>query len=144
MLDTMVAVHKGLVASGRTLDDFRIVSEAIVCCGRDEAELATAEEGVRMLLSFYGSTPAYRPVLDAHGWGELQPRLRQMTREGRWSEMGSLIDDTMLRTLAIHGTPTRVAAELHDRFDGVADRVGFYFPYAIDDEVIGELLDALR
>ena len=41
-----------------------------VCCGRDERELAKADAGTRTLLAFYGSTPAYAPVLELHGWSE--------------------------------------------------------------------------
>ena len=141
---TLVAVDKGLVASGRTRDDFDIVCESIVCVGRDDAELATAAEGVRFLLSFYGSTPAYRPVLDAHGWGDLQSELNAMTKQNQWDRMPALIDDEMLRTLAVVGTPTEVAAQLVARFHGVAERVAFYFPYAIADDLIAEVVAAVR
>lgn len=141
---TLVAVDRGLTASNRTRDDFSIICESIICVGRDDAELATAAEGVRFLLSFYGSTPAYRPVLDAHGWGDLQLELNAMTKSNQWERMPALIDDEMLRTLAVVGSPTEVADQLVARFDGVATRVGFYFPYAVADDCIGELVDAVR
>ena len=141
---TLVAVDRGLAASGRTRDEFAVVCESIICCGRDEAEMAAARDGVRMLLSFYGSTPAYRPVLDAHGWGDLQGELNVMTKSNQWDRMPDLIDDEMLATLAVVGTPDEVAAELVRRFEGVATRVGFYFPYAIADDCIGELVAAVR
>ena len=45
--------------------------------GRDRRrprQTATAAASVtRAQLAFYGSTPAYKVVLDAHGWGDLQP-----------------------------------------------------------------------
>ncbi len=69
--------------------------------------MATAVAGTRSLLAFYGSTPAYRPVLDAHGWGDLQPELNTLSKQGRWDEMGGLIDDEMLDTLAVRGEPGR-------------------------------------
>jgi probable F420-dependent oxidoreductase len=141
---TLPAVDNGLQASGRRRDDFTLLGEAIVCCGRDDAEMAAARDGTRMLLAFYGSTPAYRPVLDVHGWGELQEELRTMTRVGRWDTMASLIDDEMLRTLAVVGSPSEVAGALVERFGGWADRVGFYFPYDVADDAIGELTDATR
>ena len=141
---TLPAIDRGLAASGRTRDEFSIVCEAIICVGRDEAEMAAADEGTRMLLSFYGSTPAYRPVLEAHGWGDLQLELNAMTKANEWDRMPSLIDDEMLGTLAVRGTPAEVAQQLVDRFDGVAERVGFYFPYGLADEVIGELVDEIR
>jgi len=141
---TLVAVDRGLAASGRTRDDFSIVCESIVAVGRDESEMSTAVEGVRFLLSFYGSTPAYRPVLDAHGWGDLQVELNAMTKSDRWAEMPALIDDEMLRTLAVVGSPSDVAAQLVARFGDVADRVGFYFPYTIADDLIAELVGDIR
>lgn len=141
---TLVAVDKGLAASQRSRADFSIVCESIVAVGRDEQELATATEGVRFLLSFYGSTPAYRPVLDAHGWGDLQTELNAMTKSNQWDRMPALIDEEMLRTLAIVGSPAEVADQLVARFDGVASRVGFYFPYAIADDLIADLVSSVR
>ncbi len=141
---TMPALERGLLTSGRTRSGFTLVGEAIVCCGRDEAELATARDGTRALVSFYASTPAYRAVLDVHGWGDLQVELRTMTRQGRWDEMAELIDDDMLRTLAVVGTPSEVGAALMARYGGWAQRLAVYFPYSIDDHLIGELVDALR
>lgn len=139
---TMARVTEGLAAAGRSADDFDIHAEAIVCVGRDEAEMAVAEEGTRFLLAFYGSTPSYRPVLEAHGWGDLQPELNAMTKAGRWDEIARLIDDEVLSTLAVRGTPGEVAAELHTRFGG-ADRLGFYTPYNVPDDTVAELIGAL-
>ena len=78
--------------------------------GRDEAEMATAATGVRGQIAFYGSTPAYRKVLDLHGWGDLQDELNRMSKEGRWAEMGDLIDDEMLDAFAVVAPPDEVAA----------------------------------
>jgi hypothetical protein len=121
-----------------------LIGEAIVCCGRDDQEMRSALEGTRMLLAFYGSTPAYRKVLDLHGWGELQEELRTLTRQGRWEEMAGLVDDEMLRTLAVVGSPSEVGRTLTERFGSWADRVAFYFPYSIADATIGELTSAIR
>ena len=117
--------------------------EVIVCCGRDEAELEAARLAGRWLLSFYASTPAYRPVLEVEGWEDLQPELNALTKSGRWDEMPGRIDDTMLATLAAVGSPAEVAADVVDRFGGLADRVGFYTPYLVADDTLGELVDEL-
>ncbi len=85
---TMPAVRAGLQASGRRAEDFTIIPEVIVSAG----DTAEAVAGTRRLLAFYGSTPAYRPVLAAHGWQDLQPELNAMSKQGRWQEMASLID----------------------------------------------------
>jgi probable F420-dependent oxidoreductase len=141
---TLPGVEAGLRASERTRRDLTLIGEAIVCCGRDDQEMRSALEGTRMLLAFYGSTPAYRKVLDLHGWGELQEELRTLTRQGRWEEMAGLVDDEMLRTLAVVGSPSEVGRTLTERFGSWADRVAFYFPYSIADATIGELTSAIR
>ena len=84
--------------------------------------------GVRGLLAFYGSTPAYRPVLDVEGWGDLQPELNALSKTGDFAAMVELVDDEMVETLAVRGTPEECAAELHRRFGDLADRVCCYFP----------------
>ena len=129
---TLPNIARGLEAGGRRSEDFSVVATAIVCTGRDEAEQAVADAGTRGLLGFYGSTPAYRPVLEAHGWGELQDELNSLSKQGRWSEMSGLIDDEMLATLAVRDEPAAVGARITERFGSFADRVGFYLPYAID------------
>ena len=110
----------------------------------DEAELETARLAGRWLLAFYASTPAYRPVLEVEGWGDLQPELNALTKAGRWDDMPGRIDDTMLSTLAAVGSPAEVADDIVARFGGLADRVGFYTPYLVADDTLGELVDALR
>ena len=140
---TLPAVAEGLARAGRSRSELTVTGEVIVCCGRDEAELETARLAGRWLLSFYASTPAYRPVLEAEGWEALQPDLNALSKEGRWDEMPERIDDTMLATLAAVGSPAEVATEIVDRFGGLVDRVGFYTPYLVADETLGELVDQL-
>lgn len=146
---TLPALDAGLAATGRPprgteRDQFEVVAEVIVACGRDESELAAAHTGARSLLGFYGSTPSYRPVLDVEGWGDLQPELNTMSKQARWADMAALVDDTMLRTLAVEGTPADCAAQIKERYGDVATRLAFYQPYAADPVTTGELLDALR
>ncbi|OUC76405.1 TIGR03617 family F420-dependent LLM class oxidoreductase [Gordonia lacunae] len=139
---TLPAVRAGLAAAGRGEDDFEVVPEIIVSVasgtGSDDDHAST-----RILLAFYGSTPAYRPVLDAHGWGDLQPELNAMSKQGRWQEMAGLIDDEMLHTIAACGTPAEIAAHIRDRVDGVSDRICLYQPGPIDVEPLAEIVDAL-
>ena len=140
---TLPAVERGLARGGRDRSDLTVTGEVIVCCGRDEQELEGARAAGRWLLSFYASTPAYRPVLEVEGWEDLQPELNALTKSGRWDEMPGRIDDTMLATLATVGSPREVATEIVDRFGGLVDRIGFYTPYLVADETVGELVDEL-
>jgi probable F420-dependent oxidoreductase len=127
---TLPAVAAGLETAGRSPAAFVIHPQAIVAMGRTDAELAAARAGVRALLAFYGSTPSYRPVLDIEGWGDLEPELNRLSKDGDVAAMSALVDDTMLATLAVTGTPEECAAEIARRFGGVTgvSRVCCYFP----------------
>ena len=96
-----------------------MVCEAIVASGRTEEEIAAATEGVKALLSFYGSTPSYKPVLDVEGWGDLQPELNRLSKQGEWAEMSKLIDDDVLRTIGVFGTPEDCGREIVQRFGAI-------------------------
>ena len=101
--------------------------------------------GVRGLLAFYGSTPAYVPVLEAEGWEGVQPELNRLSKTGDFGAMFELVTDEMLATLAVRGTPEECAAEIGRRFGDVADRVCCYFPgYEPPMEQIADLAGALR
>ena len=133
---TMPAVRDGLAAAGRQVKDFAVIPEIIVSVGEDHT-------AARRLLGFYGSTPAYRPVLEIHGWGDLQPELNALSKQGRWEEMGKLIDDDVLHTIAACGTAAEVAAHIRDRVDGVSDRICLYQPGPIAPETLAEVVGAL-
>lgn len=142
---TLPAVERGLATAGRSPDDLAVITEVIVATGRTDQELADAAAGAKTLLAFYGSTPSYRPVLDVEGWGDLQPELNALSKRGEWQQMTALVDDTMLQTLAVWGTPDECARRIVDRFGWLAGRVCCYFPYAsITDDTIAELVSAIR
>lgn len=141
---TIPALEEGMVAGGRARSDFEISYPAFVVTGRDEAEMAKAATGVRQQISFYGSTPAYRGVLDHHGWGELQTELNAMSKQGQWAEMADLIDDDMLNTFAVVAEPDRVAGELLRRFRGAVDRISFYAPYQVGEDFWTPVVEELQ
>jgi probable F420-dependent oxidoreductase len=140
---TWPAIGRGLATAGRERDDLEVTAEVIVGVGRSDEELEQAK-GVRFLLGFYGSTPAYKPVLDVEGWGDLQPELNALSKQGRWNDMTALITDEMVHTLAVHGTPDQVAAEIVRRY-GDCDRICAYFPgYPAGDDLIADFVRAMR
>ena len=141
---TLPAVADGLTRAGRSAGDLAILPQAIVAMGRTEEELRAATVGVRGLLAFYGSTPAYRSVLDVEGWGDLQPELNLLSKSGDLATMFGLVTDEMVETLAVRGTPEECAAELGRRFADVADRVCCYFPgYDVPLDHVAALAAAL-
>ncbi|MBJ7340080.1 TIGR03617 family F420-dependent LLM class oxidoreductase [Mycolicibacterium sp.] len=136
---TMPKVDEGLAASGRGRTDFAVVPEIIVSVSDEDPK----HTSTRQLLAFYGSTPAYRPVLEAHGWGDLQPELHALSKQGRWQEMGGLIEDDVLHTIAACGTPKEIAAHIRDRVAGVSDQVCVYQPAPIQVDSLARIVDAL-
>ena len=142
---TQPALMRGRAKAGRTdLDGFTVVGPAFTCAGRDETELAAAIKGTKDQIAFYASTPAYRSVLDLHGWGDLQPELTRLSKEGRWSEMGEAIDDEVLHAFAVVGTPAEVGKGLRQTWGDVAGRITLYAPYQADPSLLAEVLDATR
>ncbi|MCB0981648.1 MAG: LLM class F420-dependent oxidoreductase [Acidimicrobiaceae bacterium] len=141
---TIPALAKGREKAGKTMEGFEIVGPSFVVTGNTEEEMAAAAAGTRQQIAFYGSTPAYRPVLEAHGWGGLQDELNTLSKQGKWVEMGNLITDEILNTFAVVGEPETIAPELHRRYGDVIQRISFYAPYKSDPERWRGVLAALR
>lgn len=129
---TIPALERGRAKVGKTLEGFQIVGPGFVVTGNNDEEMAAAAVGTRQQIAFYGSTPAYRAVLERHGWGELQDQLNRLSKQGKWVEMGEAIDDEVLNTFAVVGKPEAIAGELHRRYGDVIDRTSFYAPYKSD------------
>ena len=141
---TIPALQRGLDASGRTLADIEISGPAFVVTGSDEESFEKSRAGTRQQIAFYGSTPAYRGVLELHGWGDLQPELNAMSKQGKWKEMGELIDDDMLDTFAVVAEPAQIAPRFTERFGDVVNRLSFYAPYKNDPDTWLPVLAALQ
>ena len=131
-----------LEANGRSLDDFIIQFPVFVAQGTSEEEMEVAKRAIKYRIGFYGSTPAYKTVLDTHGWGDLQPRLNRMTKEGHWDKLPDEISDDMLDAFAAVGEPVQVAETIRDRFGGVIDRTLLEANY--DTTTLEEQIGILR
>ena len=119
---TIPAVERGLRKSGRNRTDFDISLPAMVVAGATEEAFEESRRAIRAQLGFYASTPAYRPVLELHGWGDLQTEANELTRENRWDDLGALITDEILHTFALVAEDIdEVPALLEQRFGGLAD-----------------------
>jgi probable F420-dependent oxidoreductase len=140
---TLPAIESGLRSSGRGRADFQLSYPALVVAADSEEDMAAAEAGTRKQIAFYASTPAYRPVLDLHGWGDLQSELNTLSKRGEWDAMGRMITDEILDAFAVRGTPEQVPAELQRRFGDVIDRISLYTPYH-DTGVAPRIMAGLR
>jgi probable F420-dependent oxidoreductase len=141
---TIPALARGRAKAGKTMEGFDIVGPSFVVTGNNEDEMKAAAAGTRQQISFYGSTPAYRGVLEAHGWGGLQDDLNTLSKQGKWTEMGGLIDDEILNTFAVVGEPESIAPELHRRYGDVISRISFYAPYKSDPARWKPVIEAIK
>ena len=123
---TMPNVEAGLAEAGRDRSEFQISMPVFVVSGFREEEVAAKAARTREQIAFYGSTPAYRSVLEHHGWGDAQTELNRLSKRGMWKEMGDVIDDEMLDAFAIVAEPHDVPARIAERFGGSLDRLQFY------------------
>ncbi|MGH9271774.1 MAG: LLM class F420-dependent oxidoreductase, partial [Ilumatobacteraceae bacterium] len=137
---TIPALERGRAKAGKTMEGFEIVGPSFVVTGNGDEELEQAAAGTRQQIAFYGSTPAYRPVLELHGWGGMQDELTALSKQGEWVQMGKLIDDDILNTFAVVGPPEQVGPELHHRYGDVVDRISFYAPYTSDPDRWAQVL----
>ncbi|MCZ6657629.1 MAG: TIGR03617 family F420-dependent LLM class oxidoreductase [Gammaproteobacteria bacterium] len=140
---TLPALERGLAKAGRSRDDFELSYSNFVVTGRDEAEFEANKTAVKKRIAFYGSTPAYKGVLDAIGVGDLQAELNTLSKQGRWDEMGALISDEMVEAFGVVGEPEDIAGQMLARYSQFADRTSASFPVA-DAEERQKIIQALR
>lgn len=141
---TVPALEDGLARSGRDRGDFEIAMPLFTVTGRNDAEMARSAAFCKTQIAFYGSTPAYRPVLDHHGWGDAHDELHRLSKEGKWAEMGDVIDDTMLSAFAVVGGLDELGPAIVERFDGVVDRIQFYAHDEAEPQRWAPVIDAIR
>ena len=141
---TLPSLERGLASSGRSLDGFQLSIPAMIVTGTSEEAMAESAGGVRKQLAFYGSTPAYRKVLEHHGYGELQGELNTLSKQGQWDEMGERIDDDLLELFAVIAEPQDLAAAVSERWGGLVTRLSFYTPYQNDPDTWLPVVEALK
>jgi probable F420-dependent oxidoreductase len=141
---TLPAIAAGAARAGRDPASIEIVCVTIVVTGRTEEELDRSREAVRAQLAFYGTTPAYLPVFELHGYGDLHPELKRMARDNRWQEMAGLIDDELIETIAVVGEAHEIAPRIVERLDGISSSVSLVNNRAPDPEHFAEVIADLH
>ena len=140
---SLPSLDRGLAKSGRGRGDCEVSAQVIVATGLNEEKFESAVFSARNQIAFYGSTPAYRPILEAHGWGEFQPRWNDMIKAGQWAELASSVDDEMLHTFAVVGSLDEIAQKLFQRAEGRLDRVSPVV-YDPDPDLLAAILGAIK
>ncbi len=141
---SLPALENGAAKAGKTRADLTVSYPGFVVTGANDEDVERATKAVREQIAFYGSTPAYRPVLELHGWGDLQTELNTLSKRGEWVKMGELIDDDVLDAFAVVAPIEQVAGRVQARFGDVVDRFSFYAPYKIDPEIWRAVLAGFR
>jgi probable F420-dependent oxidoreductase len=136
------ALEAGLARAERSRSSFEIACQTITMVGNNEAEIEKARGNAKAQIAFYASTPAYRVVLDHHGWGDLQPELNRLSKEGKWLEMIGFVNDEMLDAFGVSGTPSQVASTLRRRND-FADRITMVLYNEAGPETVADIVRAV-
>jgi probable F420-dependent oxidoreductase len=138
------AVDRGLAKAGRRREDFLLQVNAMVITGETDEAIQIAEKSIKDLLGFYATTPAYRPPMEAVGYGDLQPELNKLSKEGKWDELASYIDDDFVEAFTTKGKPEEIADKLKDKYGTYADRLAIYAPYGAPDSMWAKIIRDLK
>jgi probable F420-dependent oxidoreductase len=139
------ALKTGFDAAGRKRGDFQISCQTIAMIGASDEQIDEARNKARGQISFYGSTPAYKVVLDHMGVGDLQPELNRLSKQGMWRDMMRLVTDEMLDAIGVSGTPRQVGEKLVARNAGFADRTMLtLYDETCDPDAVADLVRAFR
>ena len=117
------AIEEGATKVGRKRKDVSVSITAFAATTPEEMNFARAQ------ISFYASTPSYRPVMELHGWASVAEKLSMHASRGEWMEMPMLITDEMLDQFAVVSDENGLADALKKRYEGIADRLTIYTPF---------------
>jgi probable F420-dependent oxidoreductase len=141
---TIPAVARGAEQAGRALADVEIAFPLMAIIGDTDEQLEKGRGAMRPRLAFYGSTPAYKVILDVHGWGDLQPELNRLSKAGDWATMSSLISDEMVDAFCVQGNPDEIGPIVRRRYGDLVQRVSFDTNTALDPERAARVMAGLR
>jgi probable F420-dependent oxidoreductase len=114
-------IESGLAESGRSRDAFQVAGGGFLATGETDEAVAKVVEWVRYRIAFYGSTPAYWPVLEHHDLGDLGRKLNSMTKAGQWDQLSAEIDDDVLSLFTAMGRYDEITDAVRERFGGAVD-----------------------
>jgi len=114
-------IQQGLSLSNRTRGNFEVSGGGFLATGADNDAVAKATEIVRYRVGFYGSTPAYWPVLETHGYGDLGRKLNSMTKNGEWDKLAAEITDVVLNLFCVIGRYDELTSLVRNRFSHMCD-----------------------
>jgi probable F420-dependent oxidoreductase len=138
------ALERGRSSAGRDASAVEVVWVQMVVTWTNDEERATAVRSARDQLAFYGSTPAYSPVLDLHGYGDLHPELNRLSKAGKWAQMAELVPDGLIDELTVLGPRDQIASKLIARSAGITDSISLVNNRNPDPCHFADIVAALR
>lgn len=118
-------IKKGAEGAGRSLDDVERATTIFVMTGETDSDVERAMAPVRQQISFYASTPSYRPVLEASGW-DFGERLHAMSIRGEWADMADAVPDEAVLEAGVAAPIDRLGEAIREKYGDRVQRVGFY------------------
>jgi probable F420-dependent oxidoreductase len=139
-------LHEGARAAGRDPASLRVSGTGFIVTGRTQEELERGRQVARGEIAFYGSTPAYHPVLELHGWQDIGHQLHQMSVSGQWREMSKVITEEMLDAFTITATYDKIIPKIRERYGSFATGINFSIPVKgpADEELLADMVKQLK
>ncbi|BBX91166.1 LLM class F420-dependent oxidoreductase [Mycolicibacterium boenickei] len=137
------ALARGANTSGRRDEPCVIASTAIATGPTDQA-VDRERERQRRLLAFLLSTPSYATALKRRGWNDLAGDLRTLTKQQRWEDLSSVLNDDVLDELVTIGRYDQLPTLLRTQYAGLADGVVLPPVDADDDDGLSACVRDIR
>jgi probable F420-dependent oxidoreductase len=137
-------LKKGMERGGRSRETFEITGGGFIATGPNDAKVHEIREWIRYRVGFYGSTPAYYPVLEAHDLKDLGLKLNRMTKDGKWDKLQDVISDDVLELFAISGRHDEIKSVIEKRLGSMTDTVYASANSALPSDLPPELIQDLN
>lgn len=138
------AVQEGAERSGRDLSGFEMIGGGFIASGASDEAVDGARERARYRLAFYASTRTYLPVLEAHGWEDLNATLRRLVSAGKWNELSAAVPDEVLDEFCVAGTYDAILPKIQQRYEGLVDAISLDLPDEADSDQVGRLIEQIK
>lgn len=138
------SLERGAARTGRSLGAIEKIACPFVAIGRNEKQIAAQWQKAKRTLATVYSTPNYWPSLELMGLDDIGPRLKQMVKEGKWSEMNDLFTEDMAEFFIYRGSFENISKILKSDYQNLIDGIALQLPENPDDDelmagVIAEL-----
>jgi alkanesulfonate monooxygenase SsuD/methylene tetrahydromethanopterin reductase-like flavin-dependent oxidoreductase (luciferase family) len=108
------------------------------------ADRDAARQAARAVVAFNSTVKTYRVVHRLHGFEERAERIREAWLGGDFAGAVEHVDDEMLDTIALAGTPEEVRARFAERWEGVYEHTLLWPPAFAGMDAVREVIEAFN